>query len=146
MYVSSTCEFHDIRFYDIPRYQGMHEDAAGSTDSEVEVEEEQEDRGTSRRGTSASRGLPKRCAKMRSASCASSSPCGMMAQCAVYRAVQSNRRLIRSRGICVICAQCKVRILLTPDPYLLLRPEVAIFDRSKYAHWRDGAAQEEQPI
>ena len=55
MYVSSTCEFHDIRFYDIPRYQGMHEDAAGSTDSEVEVEEEQEDRGTSRRGTSASR-------------------------------------------------------------------------------------------
>ena len=42
MYVSSTCEFHDIRFYDIPRYQGMHEDAAASTDSEVEVEEEQE--------------------------------------------------------------------------------------------------------
>ena len=42
MYVSSTCEFHDIQFYDVPRYQGMHEDAAGSTDSEVEVEEEQE--------------------------------------------------------------------------------------------------------
>ena len=40
---------------------------------EVQVEEEQ-----------VRLGLPKRCAKMRSASCASSSPCGMMAQCAVY--------------------------------------------------------------
>ena len=93
MYVSSTCEFHDIRFYDIPRYQGMHEDAAGSTDSEVQVEEEQ-----------VRLGLPKRCAKMRSASCASSSPCGMMAQCAVYRAVQSNRRLIRSLAVYALFA------------------------------------------
>ena len=46
----------------------MHEDAAGSTDSEVEVEEEQEDRGTSRRGTmcvSACRSAAQRCAARR---------------------------------------------------------------------------------
>ena len=60
---------------------------------EVQVEEEQ-----------VRLGLPKRCAKMRSASCASSSPCGMMAQCAVYRAVQSNRRLIRSLAVYALFA------------------------------------------